>query len=88
MKSKETLYRILFWALVEVRHEATEVKNHKIFAITHTFHNLPLYLLKATTEEDYEKLLAEVEEMTKDNEGLTGIVNHVKKTIERHGLSE
>ena len=88
MKSKETLYRILHWAFVEARYEATQVKNNKIFAISHTFHNLPLRLLTATSEEEYDALLAEVEAMTKDNPGLTGLVNHVKKTIETHGLGE
>lgn len=79
MKAKNTLYRILQWALVEIRYEATEVKNNKIFAIAHTFHNLPLRLLKVSTEEEYEALLHEVEEMTKDNAGLTSLINHVKR---------
>lgn len=65
--------------MVEIRSEAVEVKTNKIFAIAHTFHNLPLRLLAAKTEADYETLLAEVEEMTKDNEGLTGIVNFMKR---------
>ena len=85
MKAKNTLYGILHWAMVEIRLEAVDIKNNKIFAISHTFHNFPLRLSEAKTEADYEALLAEVEDMTKDNEGLTSIVNFMKR---RHGGDE
>ena len=71
--------------MVEIRYEAVQVKNEKIFAISHTFHNLALRLLAAKTEADYESLLAEVDEMTKDNEGLTSIVNFMKR---RYGVDD
>jgi hypothetical protein len=78
MKAEDILYRILHWALVEIRYEATQAKNHKIFAISDLLHNLPLHLLRAQKEDDYKALLTNLEEITKDNEGLTELIDHVK----------
>lgn len=84
MKAEDTLYRILHWALVEIRYEATQVKNDKILSIAHTLHNLPLYLLSAETEDDYEALLSNLEEATKNDEAWTSLINHVKGSMKAH----
>lgn len=88
MKAEDTLHRILHWALVEIRNEATQIENDKIRAIAHTLHNVPLYLLHAKSEDDYEALLAKLEEITKDDEAWTGLINHVKGSMKAHGLGE
>ncbi|MBO0936482.1 hypothetical protein J2I47_08000 [Fibrella sp. HMF5335] len=84
MKAQDTLYKLLHWALVEIRYEATEVKSNKIFSISNALHNLPLQLLTLEQETDYETLLSELEEQIKNNEGLSGLLAHVRRTAKNH----
>lgn len=88
MKAEDILYRILHWALVEIRYEATQVKNNKIIAIAHTLHNFPLYLLDAKNEDDYKALLAKLEEATKDDEAWTSLINHAKGSTKAYGSGD
>ena len=88
MKAEDTLYRILHWALLEIRDEAAQLKNDKILAIAHTLHNFPLYLLGARNEDDYKELLAKLEETTKDDDAWTNLINRAKGSLKAHGLGK
>lgn len=82
MKSKEVLFKTLYWALTDIRYEAKESKQSKIFAVSHFLNNLPLELAKANNQADYDKLLAELEESIKDNNGMQKFLSEVKGNIE------
>ena len=84
MKAEDILYQILHWALVEIRSEASQAKNSKILAIAHTLHNYPIYLLNAEKEDDYNALLAKLEEATKDDAAWTSLINQAKKRAKGH----
>jgi DNA repair exonuclease SbcCD ATPase subunit len=80
MKSKKILAKILHMALTDIRAEAKEVKNNKIFTIAQYLQNLPLKLSKAKTEDEYDAILADLEDMCKENAGMQSLVNQVKES--------
>ena len=94
MEAKNVLYRILHWAFIEIRYEASQVneasqlKNNNIRALAHTLHNYPIYLLNAKNEEDYEALLAKLEEITKGDAAWTSLIKQAKKNIKAPGSNE
>ena len=45
-KNREYLYKLLYSALIQIREDAYENKNKKVFWISDLLHNLPLKLLK------------------------------------------
>lgn len=57
MTTKETIHKLLYYALIEIRVEAYEAKQSKIFHLADLFHNVPLSL--ATTD-DYDELLLRI----------------------------
>lgn len=79
MKPKEVLYRSLYYALMEIRFEAAEAQNKSIFALSNFLHNLPLKLLKAKTEEDYAKILQDMELDVEKNKGLKAFLTQIKE---------
>lgn len=63
MKTEEILHRLIYLALVEIRAEAYEIENKKIFAIADLLHTIPLQLERATKgEEEIENVLASLKE--------------------------
>jgi hypothetical protein len=59
MDSRELCHRLLYLALVEMRVEAHNMKNNKVFHIADLFHNIPLQLEQAAKGElQYEEILA------------------------------
>jgi hypothetical protein len=79
MKPKEVLHRSLYYALMEIRFEAYEAQNKSVFAISNLLHNVPLKLLKAQTEEDYAKILQELELDVEKNKGLKAFLMQIKE---------
>jgi hypothetical protein len=51
MDEREKLHRLLYRALLEVRIEAHDVQNSKIFHLADLFHNIPLQLESAARGE-------------------------------------
>lgn len=82
MKSKEILFRLLYYALLDVRYDAHESKNSKIFAISNAMHNLPLKLLNANDEADFQSILADYELSIHDNKGLSNMLKQVKEKVD------
>ncbi len=62
---KEFLYKLLYYALLEIREESSEIKNKRIFWISNLIHNLPLKLKDLETEEEFKKLAEEIKEKAK-----------------------
>lgn len=62
MIEQKILYRLIYESLLQVRAEANEIKNKKIYWITNLIHNLPLQLENAKTEQDYEQILEAIGE--------------------------
>jgi hypothetical protein len=79
MKPKEILYRSLYYALMEIRFEAYEAQNKSVFALSNLLNNIPLKLLKADTEEDYAKILQELELDVENNKGLKAFLTQIKE---------
>jgi hypothetical protein len=70
MTSKNTIYRLLRLALIEIRHEAQQGGDLKnIAALSDLFHNIPSAL--AADDVDYERLLSDLEIRASGNSGLT-----------------
>jgi hypothetical protein len=44
MTKREIIYRLLYLALIEIRTEAYDIKNSKIFHLSDLLHNIPLKL--------------------------------------------
>jgi hypothetical protein len=84
MKSKEILCRLLYYALLEIRNDALESRDKKTFAIAHYLHTIPLQIINAESEEDFEKILAEFEGNFKKNEGLNGLLKQFKKEMKKN----
>jgi hypothetical protein len=58
MTSRELLHRLLYLALVEMRTEAYEVRNKKVFHLADLLHTLPLQLERvAGGEGSYDEVL-------------------------------
>jgi len=64
-KNKEYLFKLLYSALIQIREDAHEAKNKKVFWISDLLHNLPLRLLK--DDVDYDELFGQVIEHAKHN---------------------
>lgn len=88
MKAEETRYRILHWAFVEIRYQATQSQNDKIFALAHSLHNFPLYLLDVKTDDDDLAPFAKRETTPKDDDAWTSLSNHIKESLRPHDSDE
>ncbi len=61
MEIREQLFRLMYIAFVEIRIEAYEKENAKIFHIADIFHTVPLQLERVNKEEiTYEEVLSEI----------------------------
>jgi hypothetical protein len=56
------LYQLLYYALIEIRDEAHEKKNSKIFLLADLFHNIPSRLSEASQPEDFKAIFDELED--------------------------
>jgi hypothetical protein len=82
MKSKKILAKLLYYGLTEIRAKAKETKNNDIFVLARFLTNLPLELSVAKTEEDYDNILAKLEEASKTNAGLQSFIKQVTEKKE------
>ncbi|MEO0553896.1 MAG: hypothetical protein AAF149_11880 [Bacteroidota bacterium] len=57
-KNKIYLYELLYSALIQIREDAYEKKNKKVFWISNLLHNLPAQLMQ--DDVDYEKILEKI----------------------------
>lgn len=69
MGSKETLYRYLHLALIDIRHEANKIESVKVAALSDLFHNLPSAL--GAEQVNYDQLLNELKERAESQKGLS-----------------
>jgi hypothetical protein len=59
MESRERIYRLLYLAFVEMRVEAHEIQNSKLFHLADLLHNIPLQLERvANGDGTYDEVLA------------------------------
>lgn len=65
MDTKTTIHKLFYMAIVEIREEAYNIKNPKIFHLADLFHNVPLRLEHAD-EQEYTELLNRVKEDAKE----------------------
>ncbi len=57
-RSRETIHHLLYMALIEMRMEAYETENKKIFHLADLFHNIPLQLERVVAgERSYDEVL-------------------------------
>ncbi len=68
MNSKTILLRYLRLALIDIRHEAQEIKSSKIYALSDLFHNLPSALDQ--NEVNYDTLLSGLKESAKSSKAV------------------
>lgn len=80
MAEKEFLYKLLYQALIEIREESLLIKNKKIFHISNLLHNLPLILNKLKTDDEYKKILSELEDKA-EIDGLEKWIHSVKEQL-------
>lgn len=63
---KEFLFKVMYVSILQIRELAHESNDMKIFSMSKFIHNLPLQLLQAETEEDFQKLFEEYKQKAKD----------------------
>lgn len=59
-KNKIYLYQLLYSALIQIREDAYQKKNKKVFWISNLLHNLPSQLMQ--NDADYKKILNQIVE--------------------------
>lgn len=64
-RAKELVYKVLYQVLIEIREEAYIKQNEKIHLLSDMIHNIPLVLMNAETEEDYTKIMRQIEDRAK-----------------------
>jgi hypothetical protein len=74
MTTKETIHKLLYQALIEIREEAYEAKLSKTFHLADLFHNVPLSLEKA---DDYDELLTRIRERASEKGIAAWLENHL-----------
>lgn len=79
MTSREKLLKILYLSLTEIKLEATELKNNKLFGISSHINNLPLEILKAKSNEDFDTILVNYIDSVKDKKALKNIIKNAEK---------
>ena len=78
MKAKKDLFRYLYLALIEIRHDANEREDKKTYALTNLLHTLPLNLAKE--EVNYESLLEDLlKKASSDKNLVTWMQNNKNK---------
>ncbi len=82
MESKYFLYNLLYFCLVDIRAEAYNVQSNKITWTSGLVHNLPLKLLRAKSEEDFEMILDDLEKAIK-HDNMEEWLSFVKTSIEK-----
>ncbi|HEY9046202.1 MAG TPA: hypothetical protein VIN08_09915 [Ohtaekwangia sp.] len=64
-KARVLVYKILYQVLIEIREEAYIKENKKIHLLSDMIHNIPLVLMNAENEEDYSKIMKQIEDRAK-----------------------
>jgi hypothetical protein len=59
-QEKELIHKLIYQVLIEIREEATLKDNKKILYLSDLVHNIPLLLLKAENEIDYDSILKKI----------------------------
>jgi hypothetical protein len=59
-KEREYLYKLMYSAFVQMREEAYERKDKKVYRICDLLHNVPLKLLKTDNKEGYKEMYQEL----------------------------
>lgn len=57
LSNKNLVHQLFYLALLEIREEAYETKNAKIFHLADLFHNIPLSLNQAEQAEKYDEIM-------------------------------
>lgn len=87
MESKELIFRIMYLALIEIREEAYETKNKKIFHLSDIFHNVPLQINNVLENKGtYEDIIKWLHNRANEN-GCEGWLYNAYKNI-GHDLEE
>lgn len=60
MTNAELAHRLLYFALLELRDHGRETGDKGVFRISDIYHNVPLALLQADSEEDYLRVIEDI----------------------------
>ncbi len=60
MTARECLYRLLYLGLVDIRATAGVLPDKKVYHVASVFHTLPLQLLTAGDDSEYERILSDL----------------------------
>lgn len=81
MTSKELIFQVMARALLDMRIEAYEIKNSRIFHLADLMHNLPRKLNRVVNGEiTYDEVLAELESRAEEK-GISGWMVHAEKEV-------
>ncbi|KAA5539048.1 hypothetical protein [Adhaeribacter rhizoryzae] len=84
MENRKFLFYLLYSALIEIREEAYNIGNKKIFRLSDYLHNLPLVLEnRGESEHQIEEIVQELEELAK-HDGLINWINQIKESLGAH----
>lgn len=60
MTEAELAHRLLYFAFLELRDHGRQVGDNGVFRISDDYHNVPLALLHAESEQDYRRVIEEI----------------------------
>ena len=83
-KHKVYLYSLLSSALIQIREDAHENRNKKVFWISNLLHNLPKQLLDENV--NYEEILNELKSKAAHDQIDRWLENELDSTSEQYGL--
>ena len=76
MDNKQTILKLIYYALIDIRSNAYEIKNGNIFQMSDLFHNIPLQLIQADEGEiSHEEILKDIRRYAKEKNYLEWIEN-------------
>lgn len=80
MQKKEFIHKLLYSALVQLRADAVERNDKVAFRICDLLHNVPMKLLHATTEADFEAIYQELSDYV-DSTGMRKWFDRVENPV-------
>jgi len=84
MEARELIYRLLYYALLEIRVEAHEIQNGKIFHLADLFHNIPLQLDKVSRGEgSFDDVLSWLEQRASEKGCKEWLDKSVSREVDR-----
>jgi HD-GYP domain-containing protein (c-di-GMP phosphodiesterase class II) len=85
MEEREQIFRLMYMAFVEIRVEAYEKQNAKIFHIADIFHTIPLQLERVNKDEiTYEEVLSDIRSKAKEKDLAMFFENFLKNAFAEH----